>query len=59
MAVDRGLITFAPTRAAVGQIGWTTVSTTVTLPAGISTIRLTSETGAGPLLDDLTVTPAR
>lgn len=57
-AVDQGLITFAPTRRAVGQIGWSTVSTTVTLPSGVNNIRLTSPTGTGPLLDYLTVTPA-
>ncbi len=58
-AVDQGLVEFAPTRRAVGQIGWDTVSTTVTLPAGISNIRLTSQTGTGPLLDYLRVTPVR
>lgn len=57
-AVNQGLVTFAPTRSAVGQVGWETVSATVTLPAGINNIRLTSTTGTGPLLDYLTVTPA-
>lgn len=57
-AVNQGTVTFAPTRNAVGQVGWDTVSTTVSLPAGISNIRLTSQTGTGPLVDYLTVTPA-
>jgi len=55
---NRRLVRFAPTSTAVGQVGWDTVSTTVTLRAGINNIRLTSETGTGPLLDYLTVTPA-
>ncbi len=55
---DWGPVTFPTTPRPLSQQGWRTVTRTVVLPAGISNIRLTTADGAGPLIDNLTITPA-
>jgi len=58
-AVDRGLVTFAPTGRANGQVNWRTVTKIITLPAGVGNVRLTAPSGPGPLIDYLVITPVR
>lgn len=56
-AVDRGLVTFAPTGRANGHVDWRTVTKIITLPAGINNVRLTAESAPGPIIDYLVITP--